>query len=550
MTHWIRNLSKVGVLLAVVVGFVLLLNQPAAAAGKPLQWPEGWSKPILLTQGDSHQHGFRAAAAAPDLFWLVTVAEEQLTVLKCSIDGNRKEVIARQQFTGKLLDYAAVAYEGRLYLVWADGKDGTALWYRSFDLEGAISSPVKVWETERYIDSVAVTADRAGKLFLAWSGLAAGEDNYSIYLQERDIGTGAVDETLVVSDRDRYLDKEPKLAAGSDGTVHIVYLQQEQQSGDIIYRAYRTLDRQLSEPIKLGSSSGKIEHMPVLLPRPDGTADVLWRKGIVVRGVLRDMAVAHARISVEAGLSEYQPLSRFRGYVTAVSGAAASNGSILAVWVIEDEYLQLAYAELSQSGEVTKEGLVTADAGHHFEPQPLWLGSHRAVVYYKQRDDGDIDIYLVNDVNPAQQTLAFRLGLDEANPAADFLFQFVNTALSAAVLALLSFPVIALGILCAWVLNKTGLFSDSRLGGLALHAACFAVIALVKRTGSFLYYGAQFMPGLAGAIAVLFSGIFALGAVVLFKLERNDLLSILLSCYLFVFLDNLCALMAKGLGIW
>jgi hypothetical protein len=192
---------------------------------------------------------------------------------------------------------------------------------------------------------------------------------------------------------------------------------------------------------------------------------------------------------------------------------------------------------------------VTYGTRHRFKPAVHQTEGDTYAVFHEIRHDA-VEVFVVKHNPNGRLPLALRLGLDPEAPLLDAVFKGISVLVSAAVLSFLAIGSITVAaLLSSGIWNITG-WATSRWGVVGSHLITFAMLAILKRYGGYLYYGAVFVPGLSGALISLGSAIFALSAISKMHLDRLDVFTLMISGYLWVLSDGFCSIYVRGVGLW
>jgi len=194
-----------------------------------------------------------------------------------SRQGLEWEEETRLTYDGAFSDAPAVAVDedGRLHVAWVDTRDGNQeIYYKSMGPEGW-SEDERV--TNYYMDDCApVIAAGGGEVYVAWERQAAGNTSFVVYFSFLD-DTGWSSPTAPDNSalKESY---RPSLAWGTDGLLHLVYERESAslETERIRYRSWNGIS--WSSAVVL-SSDVSFSRNPVVAAGPGGTVHVVWQDG-------------------------------------------------------------------------------------------------------------------------------------------------------------------------------------------------------------------------------------------------------------------------------
>jgi len=563
LTHNSSSLNNASTMGTLTMAIILLTTSAAAlmpgeeALAAKAEWPEGWSGPVLIARS-SRFHGFRASSDQNHL-WIVTVDEPEGALRLWCLPPTGKEpaVVAETEVEGRLVDYDVASTGTTIYLSWAEENGNSSCWYKSYDLKGQESTAkTLIWSTPKYIDSLDMAAGEGDSVAIAWAGM--GESGgYRIHLKVMTVQGRVIADTIRVSEAGRTgraADTLPQIAVDGAGLVHCSYYRLENESGAAIYTQYNPTAGETGPVLVLGPSSMKNPFAALPVPHHSGDTAVLMPLGTSSRGVYRQQEPACGLIDSHGNwIDEWRAVTTRPGFTGSISATPEGEGAIFLTWLEGvNQVRQVAYSIYEpKEGRIIREGPVTVGEGHHFAPRALMVGQNRIILFYQYDGLSGIDVYLVNQLTPAEPPLAFRLGLDPAHPFLDGLVRIIYTGISAVAMAALASLAVGAVVIAVTLGNRIGIFPRQGPGAMARFAVAIGLMALLKQTNGYLYFGAQFLPGLPGLLTVLGSAGLTLGVIyVMSNLDREDTLTLAAAAYLFVFCDSFATLLVKGLVGW
>jgi hypothetical protein len=217
--------------------------------------------------------------------------------------------------------------DGQLHVAWVDTRDGNKeIYYKCCDDLSGWSADERVSTYSEDDHNPTIAADTDG-VYLAWQQRESGGGlhYYYVVFSVRTAGVWSSPTDVDASPaRDSY---RPSLAAGSDGRLHLVYERQSANSANekerIVYRYWNgsTWSARTALSTDLSYSRG-----PVIAAGGDGTLHVVWQDGENVGGdIFYAMHNGAAWQAVEeivtGGADAAEP-----------SVAAAGDGSVYVVW--------------------------------------------------------------------------------------------------------------------------------------------------------------------------------------------------------------------------
>lgn len=507
---------------------VLMCLSQLLAGSTVREWPRGWSQARTALLGHKH-YGFKSADLWNDQA-IVTVAPDktEITLRVTRLGAKTSYYIPA---TG-LRSYTVLGVKSDTVVAWSERNNSQSRLY----VQRGTSKKVLVMETPHFIEDVAMDTDDDGNLVLVWAGNEHGLMNIFLHTLDHDLKSLAPVKQLTSGERH---DSLPQAKVQSD-TLYLVYKCDGMITADILLMVINWRSGQLLHKVKLGTASLDSRTMPVLQGEDNGDVSVFWLADTISRGQAQGSVILYGRLdSSGKWLTPLARISERPGSNADLSVAKSPQGDFLVTWLNNSTgTFEVYHLMLSPQGSVTTEGPVTSSQGHKFLTAAHW--GQKKVIMFSQIVDNAIVIKAVDDSAPAKEPLAFRLGLDPEMPLADALFKYVTIGVGSLTLASLALLGISLAVLIA--------VKVSPRGGLPQYLMVLALIQLLRRSGTILYYGAIFVPGWSGVIIAMGSALFAVGTVTIARLERNEYLTLVLLGFLFVFCDVFCSLFVRSAG--
>lgn len=543
MIHWVRSLLIKTVMVLVFHGVFLVLMMPGAQASQ--EWPYGWSKPIYI--GECIRYGYKIAPADGEMLWLVAIQRnkddegQKMVVSQINVrSGEGKEVITIP-LPHLLRDFALQGVQDTLHLSWIEREEGRKTHYKYATITAEHMDVYQVWETPAMMDHANVYVSDDGFVYLVWSSMDEGL--YSIYLEIRDTKGHIIGERKrLTATRDREVNTH--ILVDDEGVVHLSYLTIDYDAAHMEYRQYDPHKGVIGAGLNLGDVDTEEKSAPSLFLQESGVG-LIWRHIRFGRG-----SVVYGSLDRDAKWQQpFKPIVESHGYISAPVLDSHGRKNFI-VWLGDaGNRFRVEYAVFVESEGVLEHGPATINTRNVFQPQGIWLGDHKAIVYSQFSDTHNVRLYVINDIDKAPPTLAFRLGLDGESPFTDAVYKFTLVFIAAVFLAALALGTILLAVTAILMGDRLNLFPPTRLGIWGRYSMMFLILALLKRTG-YIYANAQFLPGISGFLVIIGSMIFAGGMIRQLDMDDHDIITLSLAAFLFIFFDTMCTLYLLGVGLW
>ena len=520
----------------VLVTLVLALgSSPQASKG-------AWTRPISLAEGARH-NGFQSTLVGDSILVVTTVLQTGSKVFiradEFTADGRPFRERAMQLETEGLIGYSLTSDSDQYLIVWAEMLDTT---FRLYMQSSVQYEKVLIRESESNIKSVTAAINTSGTLAVVWTDNSQGL--HSVYAQTLNLDTRVVSDPVRVSSLGQ-LSLDP-VVVWSDDVLHVVYKEQEHIFTNVNHRAMELGSMAMSEPLRIRRTNVEAFEMPVCVSSGQGNLDMFWPTDVQSRGLTRGSVLMKGSIS-RSGLWLDAPneVAQFNGSTNSVTVTKVESGETMIVLANNQSGSFQLYSLLVNS----EPSLVTYGTRHRFGPQAYYVNGENYVLFNEIREVS-VEVFLVKYVLGSQIPLAVRLGLDPEAPLLDGIFKGTTILVSATVLAFLALGSI---MIAAWMTKRLSSTSARTTPGwsvMAPHIMVYAILAILKRYGGYLYYGAVFVPGLSGALISLGSVVFALGVVTMLQLDKLDVFTLGVSGYMWVFADAFCSIYVRGAGLW
>ena len=502
-----------------------------------------WSNPVSLCAG-LRSYGFQSALTGADTLLIATVTEAgskaSLNVDEFTMAGTMVKRALQVECEG-LVDYGLACSSSQYAVVWVERQETSFYIYAQLQ---ACTEKVLIRQTESFVDSLAVAMDDIGRMTIAWTDDSQGLQG--VYLQVRSSRDAAaiILDTVLVSTVG-VASSNPTLSVSGD-VAHIVYLEKEHIFTKVTYRGVLMESGHSTSTLPLRRTTLQAPEMPAHVFRPQGGIDLLWGEDVQARGGARGSVIMQASIGTDGQwLVKPQELARYVGSITSVSVALSDSGDKLLVYANNQTGAFQVYFTIDSIVKTSKPSLVTYGTRHCFEPAVHQTKGDTYVVFHEIRQDG-VEVFVVKHNPDGRLPLAVRLGLDPEAPLLDAVFKGIFVLVSAAVLSFLaSGSIIVAALLSRGISNMAGAVT-SRWVVVGSHVVTFAILAVLKHYGGYLYYGAVFVPGLSGALIGMGSAIFAICTISKMGIDRVDTFTLMISGYLWVLSDTFCSIYVSG----
>jgi hypothetical protein len=415
---------------------VVLLVQPS-----PITFTEGWSAPQGIDEVQlGHPH--RAAMDRQDHIHLVWQKEvgRKLVAFYARLDqhGQFVDEPIRLSDANVNAENVAVALtsEDDPLCFWIEKghEDGTQRLMMARPEAG--EPPHIVSTSPRIMRDLAVTSDKEGRTFLAWSDNRQGL--YDIYMAALDSeGNLSFNERRVTDTGEAFV-FQPALAAGG-GILHLLYFSDEVIHQDLVHRAYNVAGEPLTEPQVLERMSQMGDSMqqgyPLLaVAEADGQLRLYESLGSMVR---------QRRIGRDGQV--VQPAESFlRGsqYYSEVNFARRGEQQWL-IWadlrVESPDRFQVYIAPLDEAGRVEKETRLTfATTSALWPVMSLDSQGGQHVIWQQSMGPYAYQLMYINNLDSARISVWQRLGFSGVAGGWIFVLALVQSAILALITAFIN----------------------------------------------------------------------------------------------------------------
>lgn len=550
----IRNSSRrlcIGVLALVVCLLVSLFGVKAVYAA-PVEWPEGWSRPIRVGQG-VRSHGHRTAESGSDHMWVAMVGEQSSGI---SIDLRLLEVRSGTMLVHKSLPlrhtlkgYALTSHPGGAVAVWIEREEGaqSILWLASLSSDGEVSQH-KLWQSDHTAENPSIAIDQDGTAYIVFATSETGPHN--VYLISVDLSViKASNPTRLTFTSE--LARLPVLSVGQE-QLHLVYYDELLMGATAMYQLHDLRSGDLLASMVLGPVPEYHPYSPVLFSTGNAVR-IVWQRmiqfpgavsiGLPITGVLRQGQWEQPFRPVSAGQQ--------RGTVVGVRASQSNEGSLLTTWLTQSGNNWQAYAAIESSeGNSVQAGFASLASGTATDVRPLFVGETGVVSYATITSSGLAEYSYVNTASPGRVPLAFLIGLDIHTPLQDAVFKYFTLMTGSAAMAFSAIGSLIIGLGLVIGLTRLGVFSLSTLAYYLRISILLLILVALKQPNSLLYYGAQFIPGWGTVLSWVGAFVFTISVVYLSKLELDDNLTLAAAGVLFLLCDTFTTLYVLGVDTW
>jgi len=583
VTHWIRRWinrdslvtrslrhRRAAAVLTLLVVFAV--SGCTSSGAQHEEWSEGWSTPSFVGSTD-RKAGPAAVVGLPDGSLFVTAVDSpggpniqgEVQLLRVSYGQVNAVATVRAGVDGALRDLRlAVSPPGeRIYLSYVVTHGDSATLRLATGIVEEAGRSVRFGEPETVVRVDSVLRDPGlsvapdGRVLVYWSDMEDGL--HSVYASLRDAEGGTVFDRLRMTSPDQ-VQFRPAAAILPQG-FFLVWVEKELDTHTLVARTFGPEGTPSAAPVELGDFPFTEKQAPAVAVANSNHVALVWTGAAIIRGAAGRLTARYALLDVGDSNLVVRPTSVSPGLGSVVSPHLAldptEDDEILVTWADNrSERLTVYYSRVARDGSVLRQGRVAVSNAEQLSPTCHIDESGTAhVVYHELDPSGEYRLFVVNDEEPIGPPWYWRLGLDCERPLGDALFLLVNFVAAAAVLAVIRYVGILLGLPLVWALDRMHrrprdvAVDENVAREVTVLLLLFAVPFALETVGGVLFYEPLVCSaGLAWLRFVLS----AVGTIVFLansRLRLSDWLARLLGGYLFLFWYTLLALWAAQANI-